>query len=110
MYFLDSIAYLPFADATTLNLLAPLGASIAAKFFTNNRFNPASISAAIMSLAGVGLITKPRFVADLFHTDLGGTVSAESIGTRNDSMERGVAFSALGVVGGIVSSPISFFA
>lgn len=77
-----------------------------AKFFTNDRFGPASIGAAIMSLAGVGLITKPRFVANLLGID---ALSVESFGGHNASMEKGVAFSALGVVGGIVSSSLSFF-
>lgn len=77
-----------------------------AKFFTNDRFGPASIGAAIMSLAGVGLITKPGFVTNLLGID---TLSVESLSGHNASMEKGVAFSALGVVGGIVSSSFSLF-
>ncbi|KAF7908025.1 uncharacterized protein EAF01_003780 [Botrytis porri] len=57
----DSLQYLPLADATGLNILAPLEASLV----TTRKFTLIEIGSIAICFLGVGHITKPGFVIDL---------------------------------------------
>jgi drug/metabolite transporter (DMT)-like permease len=102
----DSLQYLPLADATILNLLAPLGAS----FLTSKRSNLIQIGSAIVCFFGVGLIAKPNFMINLLHHDTGSRHLAPSpdfAGSSSYSDWRGFVFAMVGVAGGVVRFPLS---
>jgi drug/metabolite transporter (DMT)-like permease len=92
----DSLRYLPLADATILNLLAPLGTS----FLMSKELSSAQVSSAILCLAGVGLITKPSFLLDLFHHDQDSNLDSGVF--TSHSSQTGFVFAVVGILGGVV--------
>ncbi|KIM95543.1 hypothetical protein OIDMADRAFT_59340 [Oidiodendron maius Zn] len=95
--FYYSLQYLPLADATILNLLAPLGTT----FVTSERIKPTHIGSAIVCLLGVCLISKPSFVINLLFQDTGNRYLDFSRSPH--SSQRGFIFAIVGVLGGICS-------
>ncbi|EUC43813.1 hypothetical protein COCMIDRAFT_27723 [Bipolaris oryzae ATCC 44560] len=82
-----------YCDATVLNLLAPLGAG----FLICRRLDLLRLSSVLISLLGVGLITKPNFIFDHLYHD--GEHRYAVSGT-------GFAFSIMGVLGGMIAYSI----
>ncbi|XMA12715.1 hypothetical protein WAI453_005506 [Rhynchosporium graminicola] len=98
--FYYSLQYLPLAEATTLNLLAPLAAS----FLTSKRFNIVQIGSAIICFFGVGLIAKPNFLISFLDYNLenqDSIASRYSAGFLAPHDWRGLIFAVVGVVGGV---------
>ena len=96
----DSLEYLPLADATTLNLLAPLGAS----FVTTKRFSPIQAGSIAVCFLGVGIIAKPHFVVDLFNNQVGDV--HHKMGTLQPQL--GFTFAMIGALGGVVRNLFQF--
>ncbi|KAF5868412.1 putative uncharacterized membrane protein [Botrytis fragariae] len=92
-YPVHSLKYLPLADATTLNLLAPLGASLV----TTKKFTLIEIGSIAICFLGVGLITKPSFVIDLLYYN--DADNHQKIWTSQSRL--GLACSMIGVLGGV---------
>ncbi|KAH6694874.1 hypothetical protein BKA61DRAFT_498815 [Leptodontidium sp. MPI-SDFR-AT-0119] len=88
--FYYSLEYLPLADATTLNLLAPLGAS----FVTAKSISLVQVGCVAICFVGVGLIAKPSFVLAMIH-DYG--VSDQ----ETSQPQLGFAFAMIGALGGV---------
>ena len=101
---LDSLIYLPLAEATILNFLAPLGAEILTAMIGYGSFGIAEQCATGISLLGVGLIAKPKFLANLFQSNSYVSLDEVEQMTRKN-WQKGVAFAVMGAVGGAVSSP-----
>lgn len=97
----DSLQYLPLADATTLNLLAPLGASLV----TTKRLTLIQIGSIAICFLGVGLITKPSFITDLLYYNDGHNPKK----TLNPQSRLGLACAMIGVLGGVVRLTYQFF-
>ncbi|KAF7896576.1 hypothetical protein EAF00_006590 [Botryotinia globosa] len=91
--FYYSLQYLPLADATTMNLLAPLGASLV----TTKRLTLIQIGSIAICFLGVGLITKPSFIADLLYYNDGDNHQK----TLNPQSWLGLACAMIGVLGGV---------
>lgn len=96
-----SILYLTLAQATALNFLAPLGAMILSKYLDYATFGFVDQAGALIALAGVILIVQPKTVFGLEDNAmlLANSSSPETV----HSTIKGVAYSAMGVLGGIVS-------
>ncbi|RDW68650.1 hypothetical protein BP5796_09307 [Coleophoma crateriformis] len=94
--FYYSLEYLPLADATTLNLLAPLGAG----FVITRRFSPIQIGAIVICFLGIGFIAKPHFVAALFYDHV------EDIHEKSRTIkpQLGLAFAMIGALGGVIGT------
>ncbi|KAF7917051.1 uncharacterized protein EAE97_012071 [Botrytis byssoidea] len=91
--FYYSLQYLPLADATTLNLLAPLGASLV----TTKRLTLIQIGSIAICFLGVVLITKPSFITDLLYYNNG----YDPQKTWNPQSRQGLACAMIGVLGGV---------
>ncbi|KIN09132.1 hypothetical protein OIDMADRAFT_48961 [Oidiodendron maius Zn] len=103
--FYYSLEYLPLADATILNLLAPLGASLA----TSKRFNLLQFASVAICFLGVGLISKPHFVVDLLYNTVGDRSAVSSDQNRWTSQTQlGFAFAMIGTLGGVVGTSLHF--
>lgn len=87
--------YLPLAEATVLNFLAPIGACCAVTFISTGSFSSMEILSWVMSLTGVVLIVQPEF---LFGSPPG--VASFKI----EAAHIGIAFAIMGAVGGMVCS------
>lgn len=88
--------YLPLAEATVLNFLAPLGACAAVGFLSSGSFSWAEVISGVISLAGVILIA---------HSDGLDSISVRSSEAKpSDIVVRatGVGFAVLGALGGMV--------
>ncbi|PQE29311.1 integral membrane DUF6 protein [Rutstroemia sp. NJR-2017a BBW] len=87
---MDSLEYLPLADATILNLLAPLGAS----FCSAKKLSLIQVASVAICFFGVGLIAKPHFIIQLFNSD-------DATNQEPPQTHLGFAFAMIGVLGGV---------
>ena len=94
----DSLQYLSLADATVLNLSAPLIAG----FLTSDTFSSIRLGTAVVCLLGVGLVAKPNFVLSLVQFGIEDESSASGHIPVSQSTGTGLAFAAVGVFGGVV--------
>ncbi|PQE15549.1 integral membrane duf6 protein [Rutstroemia sp. NJR-2017a WRK4] len=89
--FYYSLEYLPLADATILNFLAPLGAS----FCSAKRLSLIQVTSVAICFFGVGLIAKPHFIIQLFNSD-------DATDREPPQTQLGFAFAMIGVIGGVI--------
>ncbi|KAG8169162.1 hypothetical protein KVR01_001911 [Diaporthe batatas] len=98
--FYFSLEYLPLAEASVLNLLAPLGCCIASALLMRGGVSTVQVVAAFMSAAAVLITVQPKFITQ--HLGLGdkGVVDYAGAGSRN--MLTGIAFALFGAFGGAI--------
>lgn len=97
-----SILYLTLAQATALNLLAPLGATLLTRWLDYGTFGWVDQAGALVALVGVVLVVQPD---DVFsHPDPLMPRSSH----EPQKFTKGVVCSIVGVVGGIVSLDFLF--
>ncbi|CZR52527.1 uncharacterized protein PAC_02404 [Phialocephala subalpina] len=100
----DSLSYLPLGDATTLNLLAPLGAGLIQTFVGKGRFTPIQLAAVFIAFIGIGLVTKPGLTFDLITRGFASPLaSAEPQSYQSGNINKGFGCALLGIIGGILS-------
>ncbi|KAJ0120577.1 hypothetical protein J7T55_015306 [Diaporthe amygdali] len=97
--FYFSILYLTLAQATALNFLAPLGAMILSKYLDYATFGFVDQAGALIALVGVVLIVQPNTVFGL--QDKSTLPENSSSHEMIHNTIKGVAYSAMGVLGGI---------
>lgn len=97
---------LPLADATVLNLLAPLGSCILVGLLLRraHAVSMVRIGATVMSVVGVIIITRPPLIFD--HFAFWRSTSTEDTTTATRNLLQGNAFALLGAAGGAVSSTV----
>ncbi|RYP62929.1 hypothetical protein DL770_009504 [Monosporascus sp. CRB-9-2] len=96
--FYCSLKYLPLAEATVLNLLAPLGCCVVSALLLKGTVSKVQIGAAVMSVVAVIITARPTLIVQ--HLDfVNGMVAKEST-VEWKGLLTGIPFALLGAFGG----------
>lgn len=104
--FYNSLKYLPLAEATVLNLLAPLGCCVVMALLLRGRVSKVQIGAAVMSVVGIVITARPAFL--FRHPDFVKGIAARDSTLQGRSLLTGILFALLGACGGAVSRIIHY--
>ncbi|PVH90199.1 hypothetical protein DM02DRAFT_678757, partial [Periconia macrospinosa] len=96
--FYYSLKYLPLAEATVLNLLAPLGCCVVSALLMKGTVSKVQIGAAIMSAVAVTITARPTLLFQ--HFDFAKGMVAEKSSVEGKSLLTGIMFALLGAFGG----------
>ncbi|KAH8590109.1 hypothetical protein B0O99DRAFT_522082 [Bisporella sp. PMI_857] len=96
--FYNSLKYLPLAEATVLNLLAPLGCCIVMALLVRGRASKVQIGAAVMSVMGIVITARPAFIFE--KPDFVKKITAKDSTLDETRMLTGILFALLGACGG----------